>query len=167
MESMREGAPAGPDAPDLLPVAELIDQQLLVIRRLIVRAFEADVARLNLTMPQYKTLGELFKEDGLRLSVLSARLGLAHSTVSSLVDRLERRGFIERRPDPQDHRASRLFLTEKVRTYQRERMPQRRFGPLLVALQRAEAGERATILDGLATLRRLLETPAHPEGESL
>ena len=33
--------------------------------------------------------------------------------VTGVVDRLEAQGLIERRPDPQDRRMHRLFLTEK------------------------------------------------------
>jgi DNA-binding MarR family transcriptional regulator len=58
----------------------------------------------------------LFEEDGLRLGELAVRSGLTKQTLTTLVRRIEAHGYVERRPDPQDGRAARLFLTRKART---------------------------------------------------
>ena len=47
-----------------------------------------------MTVPQVNALEELTRVDGLSLKALSARMGLSHSTVSGIVDRLGRRGFV-------------------------------------------------------------------------
>lgn len=52
-------------------------------------------------------------EDGLRLSVLASRAGMTAQSMGELVDDLERRGYLERRPDPDDRRAKRIYLTER------------------------------------------------------
>jgi len=57
----------------------------------------------------------LFEEDGLRLGELAVRSGLTKQTLTTLVRRIEAQGYVERRPDPQDGRATRLFLTHKAR----------------------------------------------------
>jgi DNA-binding MarR family transcriptional regulator len=57
----------------------------------------------------------LFEEDGLRLGELAVRAGLTKQTLTTLVRRIEAQGYVERRPDPQDGRATRLFLTHKAR----------------------------------------------------
>jgi DNA-binding MarR family transcriptional regulator len=49
---------------------------------------------------------------GCSLQDLAAGLALTAPTVSVAVRRLEEAGLLERRPDPQDRRALRLFLTE-------------------------------------------------------
>ncbi len=51
------------------------------------------------------------REEGARVSDLSRRFGLRHSTVSDAVRILETKGFLERTTDPQDRRATVLRLT--------------------------------------------------------
>ncbi|HUT48367.1 MAG TPA: MarR family transcriptional regulator [Alphaproteobacteria bacterium] len=58
----------------------------------------------------------LFEEDGLRLGELAQRAGLTKQTLTALIRRIEAQGYVERRPDPKDGRAARLFLTPKARS---------------------------------------------------
>jgi DNA-binding MarR family transcriptional regulator len=44
---------------------------------------------------------------------LGAMLGLAKSSLTGLVDRTERNGLVQRKPDPQDTRAVRISLTPR------------------------------------------------------
>jgi MarR family transcriptional regulator, organic hydroperoxide resistance regulator len=57
----------------------------------------------------------LFAEDGLRLGELARRARLSKQTVTTMARLLERDGLVERRPDPDDARATRLFLTKRAR----------------------------------------------------
>lgn len=57
----------------------------------------------------------LYEEDGLRLGEVAARAGLCKQTVTSLVRRIEDIGYVERRADARDGRATRLHLTAKAR----------------------------------------------------
>jgi len=50
---------------------------------------------------------------GSRPSELAARLGMSKQAVNYLLGELERRGYIERRPDPDDLRSRRIALTER------------------------------------------------------
>jgi DNA-binding MarR family transcriptional regulator len=52
-------------------------------------------------------------EDGLRLTDLAKRAGMTAQSMGELVDDLERKGYLERREDPADRRAKRLYLTPK------------------------------------------------------
>ncbi len=54
-------------------------------------------------------------EDGLRLTELAARAGMAPQSMGELVDNLVARGYVERRDDPSDRRAKRIHLTAKGR----------------------------------------------------
>lgn len=58
----------------------------------------------------------LLEEDGLRLGELARRAGLTKQTLTTLIRRIEAQGYVERRPDPKDGRAARLFLTKKARS---------------------------------------------------
>lgn len=53
--------------------------------------------------------------DGQWLNKLASRAGMTPQSMGELVDDLERRGYVERRADPADRRAKRVYLTEKGR----------------------------------------------------
>jgi DNA-binding MarR family transcriptional regulator len=64
--------------------------------------------------PSYgSVLVPLFEEDGLRMGELAARSHLAKQTMTTMVRVVERAGFVERRPDPEDARATRVHLTTR------------------------------------------------------
>lgn len=56
-------------------------------------------------------LYENIDPEGTRLTVLAARAGMTHQSMSELVQGLEARGYVERRPDPTDKRARLIRLT--------------------------------------------------------
>ncbi len=59
----------------------------------------------------------LYEEDGLRMGVLSERALLSKQTMTTMVRLLEKEDLVLRRPDPEDARASLVFLTEKGRRF--------------------------------------------------
>jgi DNA-binding MarR family transcriptional regulator len=102
----------------------------------------------------------LFHSGGLRLKELSRRVGLAHSTVSGIVDRLEKRGLATRRPDPADGRTRAIVVSKQVRDYMRDTLPGIARDPISAALGKAKPAERTAILEGLRALRRAVEAAA-------
>lgn len=151
---------------DLNQWADEVGAELRRIRRLLRQSFAADVARADLTAPQVGVLSLLVAADGQALSDLSHQLHLSHSTVSGIVDRLARKGLVERRVDARDRRISRVFLTAPVAAYTRATLPARQQGPLLRVLTRATPEQREAIRSGLLLLRRLLEHEAHETDSS-
>lgn len=69
---------------------------------------------LDLTAAQGKIIGYLYrtKEPPCARDVEQV-FGLSHPTVSGLLSRMESKGFVELRPDPEDKRIKRIFLLEK------------------------------------------------------
>ncbi len=59
----------------------------------------------------------LFEEDGLRQGELARRARLSKQTMTTMARALERAGLVERRRDPDDARATRLFLTKRARDF--------------------------------------------------
>lgn len=57
----------------------------------------------------------LWKEDGLKVVELGRRSGLETSTMTGLIDRMERDGLVERCDDATDRRVQRITLTTKGR----------------------------------------------------
>ena len=67
--------------------------------------------QIGLTGPQLWALWELGRAGSLSLKALSARMHLDPSTVTGVVDRLQRRNLLVRVPDPKDRRRVILSLT--------------------------------------------------------
>jgi len=72
----------------------------------------------GLTRAQWGVLGALFRVDGQTQRELCDRMEIGAVTLSGLIDRLEARGWVERREDPRDRRVKRIWLTDQVRDIQ-------------------------------------------------
>src|SRR5438067_12373801 len=85
------------------------------VARLLGRRFDQNGRRLGLTRAQCRTLGYLTRNEGINQAGLADLLEIRPMTLVRQIDRMEDAGWIERRPDPADRRARRLFLTGKAR----------------------------------------------------
>jgi len=94
---------------------------------------------------QWVVLVRLDRSEGLKQSELAEILELQPISLTRLLDRLAENGLIERRPDPKDRRANRLYLTPAAR-------------PLLDKLAKLSTEIMATVLEGFdaAANERLL-----------
>ncbi len=142
---------------DVAAQARRLERDLSAIRRALRKPLEAEVARGELTVPQAAVMQTVVAHHGISLKDLSREVSLAHSTVSGIADRLEKRGMLERRPDPVDGRVSRIYPTAVVVEFVRDRIPALTSGPLESALARGTVQERAAIESALRRLRQLLE----------
>jgi hypothetical protein len=59
----------------------------------------------GITMPQWKALSEISRNPGITQVELAALTDSDPMTMSGILDRLEKRGFVTRSPDPRDSRA--------------------------------------------------------------
>jgi MarR family transcriptional regulator, organic hydroperoxide resistance regulator len=66
-----------------------------------------------ITPPQFVALQWLLEEGDLTIGELSHKMYLACSTITDLVDRMERNGLVARVKDKQDRRVVRIHLLEK------------------------------------------------------
>lgn len=67
---------------------------------------------------QGRILYVLWKGDGISIGELGEKTGLKKSSLTSMLDRLEERDLLERRPSPTDRRTVLIFRTEKDRELQ-------------------------------------------------
>ena len=141
---------------DVYRDAERLYDDVRVITRMLRTQVAADLAPMSLTTRQLNVLEVLVDSGGVSLNQLARLIGLAHSTVSNIVDRLEKRGLIERWADPKDRRRTQIDLTELARGYLNRHEPPRSHFPVVRLLARSSPDERQAILDGLAVLKRLL-----------
>ncbi|MGD9865491.1 MAG: MarR family winged helix-turn-helix transcriptional regulator [Pseudodonghicola sp.] len=90
-----------------------IFQDIARFRSLI---FDSLLKPHDMTMSQGWVLVHLLRENGLNQAELASRLEIAPVTTSKLIDRLEARGYVERRPDPEDRRSNRVYATPAAKS---------------------------------------------------
>jgi DNA-binding MarR family transcriptional regulator len=78
----------------------------------------SDGRRLPLQAQYGSVLIPLLEEDGLRMGEIARRARLSKQTMTTMVRLCERDGLVERRPDPDDGRATLVHLTAKARRFQ-------------------------------------------------
>jgi DNA-binding MarR family transcriptional regulator len=120
------------------------------VARLMRKRFEQRAKSLGLTRAQWQMLAQLQRHEGINQSGLAELLELEPITVARLIDRMEEAGWVERRPDPGDRRAHRIFMTERAR-------------PVLAQLRAMGEAVRNSALSGLAATdrERLLDALLH------
>ncbi|HVP83770.1 MAG TPA: MarR family transcriptional regulator [Rhizomicrobium sp.] len=93
-------------------MAESLDRDLLVllhdVARLLRTRFDQRAREHGATRAQWSILARLERQPGLSQNELAAILEVEPISVARLVDKLEERGFVERRADPNDRRIWRL-----------------------------------------------------------
>jgi DNA-binding MarR family transcriptional regulator len=75
------------------------------------------------TLAQYDVLMTLCYGNGITQQELAERLLVTKANVVGLIDRVSAAGWVERRPDPEDRRVNRLYLTDAGRKLASEAQP--------------------------------------------
>lgn len=97
-----------------LPTVDIDQQPGHAIRRLhqiSVGIFLQEAGDLGVTPVQYAALQTVGNQPGIDQRTLARNIALDASTTGGVVDRLETRGWLERRTSPEDRRARQLVLT--------------------------------------------------------
>lgn len=84
------------------------------VARLMRTAFDRRVRGLGLTRSQWLVINRLHRRPGAIQSELADMLEVEKATAGRMVDRMEKKGWVVRRPDPADRRVNRLHLTEEA-----------------------------------------------------
>jgi DNA-binding MarR family transcriptional regulator len=117
----------------------------------IAAAFSEEVRPLGATLQMWRVLAALREQDGRRMGDLSETTSIEVSTLSRLVDNMERKGLVARRRDSGDARAVLLHATPAGRRLTQRILPiAERYET--VALSGFNAAEEASLK---AALRRL------------
>lgn len=83
------------------------------VGRLIRRSFDERARGIGVTRPQWQVLSVLIRNEGINQGGLADMLEVEPITLGRMIDRLQEADLVERRPDPADRRAWRLFTTAK------------------------------------------------------
>jgi DNA-binding MarR family transcriptional regulator len=92
--------------------AESLDSLFAQICRLKHARIHTLLETLGLYRGQPSVLQALWEQEGLMHTELARRLQVQPATITRMLQRMEKAGFVERRPDPDDQRVSRVYLTE-------------------------------------------------------
>jgi MarR family transcriptional regulator, transcriptional regulator for hemolysin len=85
------------------------------VARMLKTYADYKASQFGMTRAQWVVLVRLDRFEGLKQTELAEMLDLQPITLTRLLDRLSECGLIERRSDPNDRRAKRLYLTPAAR----------------------------------------------------
>lgn len=100
------------------PEYESINFLLSMICRAQRGKMSDSLTEIGLYVGQEMFLWHLWQQDGLTQSQMVERMCIQPPTVSKMLNRLEKAGLVQRRPDPEDSHISRVYLTEQGRNSQ-------------------------------------------------
>ena len=84
------------------------------VARLMRTMYDRRMAPLGLTRSQWWVLNHLYFHEGISQTELASMLEIEKAALGRLLDRMEAKDWIERRPDELDKRTKRVFLTDNV-----------------------------------------------------
>lgn len=93
---------------------ENLGTMMAQVSRLMRRDFDAKARTIGVTRPQWQVMTLLNRHQGINQGGLAEILEVEPITMGRMIDRLQEAGLVERRADPADRRAWRLFLTDKA-----------------------------------------------------
>ncbi len=85
------------------------------IARLRGKIYDSSIKDTGLTHAQVFLINHLLKKSGISQVELAGLLNMGVVGVSEIVDRMERRGWVERLPDPDDKRANLVRLKSQAK----------------------------------------------------
>jgi len=148
------------------PVKREIAFTIMDVARMLKTYADQRARQFGISRAQWAVLIRIERSEGLKQSELAELLDLQPISLTRLLDRLADNGLIERRADPNDRRANRLYLKPAAK-------------PLLGRLTELGADLMETVLEGLDAksvdrmlselgmlkdnLRRAISANAHPQ----
>lgn len=123
--------------------------------RLLSKRFDQKARAIGLTRAQCSVLFRLSMQEGMNQARLAELMEMEPISLARLVDRMEQAGWIERRADPADRRARRLYMTAKAKPVY-ERMIAVGLETRGEALAGISQSDRDRIIDLLIQVRRNL-----------
>ncbi len=159
---MKAASRAKPASHD--PVSISIVVRLLAAHNLLLGALRRGFGP-ELSLARFDLLATLAREDGQTLAALSRRMLVTAGNLTGLVDRAERDGIVERRPEPSDRRLTRVFLTARGHAVA-ERAIERHAEVAEAILGPLEPREREELRGLLGRLREVLDLAAARAAQS-
>ncbi|TFJ94386.1 MarR family winged helix-turn-helix transcriptional regulator [Lentibacillus salicampi] len=119
---------------------------------------------IDITPPQMMILHYLYKREECKVSDISGEFNLAPSTVSSILDRLEKQGLVVRERLKTDKRVVQILLSEKA-VELKDSLKGVVNGTMEKMTQCASREETDQIIDGLKLMKDVLSRNGFDKGE--
>ena len=132
------------------------------VARLMRTAFDRRVRDLGLTRSQWLVINRLHRRPGATQSELADMLEVEKATAGRMVDRMEKKGWVVRRPDAADRRVNRLHLTAEADLIQL-RLAQISERTVDDALALLSVSEREQFSESMRRIKRRLQAMLEPE----
>jgi DNA-binding MarR family transcriptional regulator len=133
-----------------------------IISREMVQVFSRQLAEDGLTLLQYHALRAIWNSGGpLDMSSIGASTGLTASSLTSIVERLQERGLVERHHDERDRRRVVATMTADGAALM-ERMKARDLETLADLLESSSTEDLATTLEVFRAFHQRLRETAGP-----
>lgn len=142
---------------------ENIGTMLAQVSRLMRRSFDERARTVGVTRPQSHVLSVLSRHAGINQGGLAEILEVEPITAGRMIDRLQDAELVERRPDPEDRRAWRLYLTSRGEGLIEQLRPLA-LETFEVALDGIDEAERVAVMATLERIRANLSR--RPAGKS-
>src|SRR3954471_24367969 len=94
---------------------EFIGVMISDVARMLRTTFDRRVRKLGLTRSQWLLLTRLHRRPGASQTELADMLEIDRASAGRMIDRMEKAGWVQRRPDGVDRRINRLYLTPGAR----------------------------------------------------
>ena len=125
---------------------------LAQVARLMRRSFDERARGIGVTRPQWQVLSLLTRHEGINQGGLADILEVEPITLGRMIDRLQEADLVERRPDPADRRAWRLFITARGNALFDQLRPCAE-ETIEIAIDGLDAGQRAALTAMLMRIR--------------
>ena len=132
-------------------VAKLFQEVMFLYRHRMSKVIEDT----GITAPQFMVMGLLGKEKCLKITELSNKIGLSNSTVSGIVDRLEKQGMVIRKRSEEDRRV--VYVSAAPNFNEMNQSFHKQIEEIIeTTINQGTNEELEKIYEGLITLKRLL-----------
>lgn len=159
---MQQSVPDQPrtGTPPPVPQEDTLDHEILRAIRRMIRAVDlysrSLVVRDGITVPQLLCLMALNADGSLSTGALAKKVHLTPSTVTGILDRLEKRKYVQRARDERDRRVVRVRIKEPGRAVVQV-APNPIQSKLVQGLRALRVQEKGEILHSLTRLLELME----------
>lgn len=134
-------------------ISYLIRDVNVLMKQKVKNIFE----ETGLTAPQIMVMATLSKHGSMKISQLSEEMNLSNSTVSGIVDRLEKQNYVERIRNKDDRRVVLVSLINDCHDMMHTAIHKKIEEILEKKLMKAESEDIDTIIKGLEMLKKLME----------
>ena len=138
-----------------IAISEIMQSLRRIFKAIHNYSFEIS-EKFGITGPQLWALKTISKNESLPLGELSKKMYLRPSTITGVIDRLEKRGYVVRDRDQRDRRVVKILLTPKGKGLVK-RGPNPIQGKMIYGLRNLRRGELRSIYDSIRKLVEIME----------